>query len=269
MVLMGIGPLLPWRRAMPEHLTRNFALPASAGALGALSLTLLGVRDPGALAVFALAAFVAATIAVEVVRGAWVRARHGESVAAAILGLFVRNRRRYGGYVVHLGVLFMLVGIAASSAFATQGAASLRAGERMRVGRYTLEYVGLTHDEQPGIDVTEATVRVWAGMRPAGLVVPQRYFYRAQGQPMHQVAIRSSIREDLYVILSEWAGDGRVTLRVLVHPMVSWLWAGGFVLVLGVLVASWPHRRRGVPATATETVLVYSVAPLDSSGGAR
>jgi cytochrome c-type biogenesis protein CcmF len=259
LLLMGIGPLLPWRRATPEQLSRNFAWPASVGVLTALAIAGAGLRDPGALLVFALAAFVLATIAFELWRGAAVRTRRGESPLAALAGLLSNNRRRFGGYIVHFGILLMLVGIAGSSEFATQFVGTVRQGERFQAGAYALEFLGFTETEQPGIAVTGAVVRVWAGGRPVATLTPQRLFYRAQGQPMHQVAIRSTVREDLYVILSEWSADGRATLRVLIHPLVSWLWAGGVVLALGVLWAAWPTRRAGAqlafdPATPTHSV---------------
>ncbi|MGQ0570580.1 MAG: heme lyase CcmF/NrfE family subunit [Armatimonadota bacterium] len=269
LLLMGIGPLLPWRRATPEQLSRNFALPASAALLAALLLAALGIRDPGALVIFALAAFVLGTIGLEAVRGTEVRTRRGEPLPAALLGLITRNRRRYGGYTVHFGILLMLVGIAASSVFATQSAATLRPRERFHVGRYTLEYAGLSHSERPGIDVTAASIRVWAGPRLLGVFAPERLFYRAQEQPMHHVAIRSSPREDLYLILSEWTDDGRATIRVLVHPLVSWLWLGGLVLALGVTWAAWPERRRRGASAAVPTARpVIAAVPIDSSPGA-
>jgi cytochrome c-type biogenesis protein CcmF len=265
LLLMGIGPLLPWRRATPEQLSRNFTWPASVGVLGALVLAGLGLREPGALLVFTLAAFVLATIVLEVWRGTGVRTRRGESPFPALLALLGHNRRRFGGYVVHLGILLMLVGIAGSSAFATQTAGTVRQGERFPAGRYTLEFLGFTEAEHPGIDVTGALVRVWAGDRPIATLTPRRLFYRAQGQPMHEVAIRSTIREDVYLILSEWTGDGRATLRVLIHPLVSWLWAGGVVLALGVLWAAWPGRRAAsqpaiAPAASAQTVSAETVA---------
>ncbi|MGH2402847.1 MAG: cytochrome c-type biogenesis CcmF C-terminal domain-containing protein, partial [bacterium] len=163
----------------------------------------------------------------------------------------------------------MLVGIAASSAFDTQAHAALRPGERFTVGRYTVEYEGLAHSAHPGIDVTTATVRIWAGTQPLGVLAPQRLFYLTQGTPMHEVAIRSSFREDLYVILSEWTADGRATIRVLVHPLVSWLWAGGVVVALGALFAALPdRRRRALPAVGTVPPLQTQHLPAEGSPGA-
>jgi cytochrome c-type biogenesis protein CcmF len=249
LILMGLGPLLPWRKATPEQLARNFTWPAATGLLLAAVLAALGVRDAAALLVFALSAFVLATVALEAWRGTGVRMRRGEGLALALVRLVVRNRRRYGGYTVHLGVLLMLVGIAGSSSFATQSQAMLRPGERFQVARYTLEYGGLSHSALPGIDLTEATVRVWSGARPLGVWRPQRLFYRTAEQPMHNVAIRSTPREDLYIILSEWTEDGRALLRVLVHPLVLWLWAGGAVIAIGVVMAVLPETwRRTAPA---------------------
>ncbi|MDR7537665.1 MAG: heme lyase CcmF/NrfE family subunit [Armatimonadota bacterium] len=262
LLLMGVGPLLPWRRATPEQLARNFAFPAAAGLLLAVVLAVGGIRSPGALLVFAASAFVLATIVLEAARGTRLRVRRGEGPAVALVRLVARNRRRYGGYTVHFGILVMLVGIAGSSAFATQSAAWLRPGERFAVGRYTVEFGGLSAAEQPGIDITQATVRVWAGGRFAGTFTPQRLFYRTQEQPMHHVAIRSSPREDLYIILSEWDTGGRAQIRVLVHPLVSWLWAGGLIIVLGVVLAVLPETwRRVAPAPISPRS-----APLSAEG---
>ncbi|MDR7481759.1 MAG: cytochrome c-type biogenesis CcmF C-terminal domain-containing protein, partial [Armatimonadota bacterium] len=244
LVLMGVGPLLPWRRASPEQLARNFAWPAAAALLGGAVLAAAGVRTAGALLVFVLVLFVVATIGLEAVRGMRVRVARGEPVARALGQLVWRNRRRYGGYTVHLGVLLMLAGVAGSSAFATQSQATVGAGERFQFGGYTLEFRGLDATERPGIDVVEATVAVWRGERALGHLRPRRLFYRTQGQPMHEVAIRASPREDLYVILADWTPQGRATLRVLIHPLVSWLWAGGGILALGALLAALPERRR-------------------------
>jgi cytochrome c-type biogenesis protein CcmF len=248
LLAMGIGPLMPWQRADPERLARTVAAPAAAALVAALGLAAAGIRRPEALLVFALALFVAATIALEAARGVRVRLRRGESAVVALARLLLRNRRRYGGYVVHLGILLMLVGITASSLFDTQDQGTLRAGERLRIGRYDLEFAGLESSTLPGIDVTGAVVRVFAGSRLLATVVPQQYFYRSQQQAMHHVAIRSSPREDLYVILSDWTADGRVTLRALLHPLVAWLWAGGAVLAAGAVFAAWPERRRGARA---------------------
>jgi cytochrome c-type biogenesis protein CcmF len=262
LLLMGIGPLLPWRRATPEQLARNFTWPAGAAVLASAALALAGVRAVGALLVFAMVTFVLATIALEAARGTALRARRGEPLPVALWRLVTRNRRRYGGYTVHFGILLMLVGIAGSSAFATQSQATLRPGERFAAGRYSLEFVGLSSREEPGIDITTATVRAWAGRRFLGTFRPERLFYRTQEQPMHHVVIRSSPREDLYIILSEWEPDGRAMIRVLIHPLVLWLWAGGLVIALGVVLAVLPETwRRGAaqPAAAGPRGLPLSV----------
>lgn len=266
LLLMGVGPLVPWRRATADRLGRNLATPASAALLATLLLAALGIRQVDALLIFAMAAFVMGTILLETVRGTQVRMHRGEPVTGALVRLFSRNRRRYGGYVVHFGILLMLVGIAASSAFDTQAHAALRPGERFSVGRYTIAYEGLAHSARPGIDVTTAVVRIWAGARFLGLFAPRRLFYHTQGVPMHEVAIRSSPREDLYVILSEWNAD-RATIRVLVHPLVSWLWAGGAVAVLGALFAALPERRRVLPVVGAAPAIRTQHLPAEGSPG--
>ncbi len=268
LLLMGVGPLLPWRHATADQLARNFAFPAASALLLSVLLAALGVRSVGALLVFAMSMFVFATILLEAVRGTGIRIRRGESPILAVGRLIARNRRRYGGYTVHFGVLVMLVGIAGSGAFATQSAAILRPGERFQAGRYTLEFAGLSSAEQPGIDITEATVRVWTGLRWLGTYHPQRLFYRTQEQPMHHVAIRSSPREDLYIILADWQTDGRTEIRVLIHPLVSWLWAGGAIIALGVLLAVLPEtwRKIAVAPAAAPAVPLGPSSPEGSPG---
>ncbi len=243
LALMGLGPMMPWRRATAEQLAHNFLMPAALAVLGALLLGVLGVRKAGPLMVFALSLFVVGTVALEAARGVSVRVGRGEGMALAAVRLVLRNRRRYGGYLVHLGVLLVFAGVAASSVFSTQSQAVLRPGQRFEVGRYILEYGGLRGSAIPGVEITEAAVRVWTGSRWLGILSPQRYFYASQEQSMHRVAIRSSPREDLYVILSDWTEDGAATIRVLVNPLVSWMWAGGVVIVLGTLLAALPERR--------------------------
>ncbi|HEY3248051.1 MAG TPA: heme lyase CcmF/NrfE family subunit [bacterium] len=244
LAVMGVGPLLPWRRAPGEEVGRIIAAPAALGMLVALALAAGGLRSPGVLLVFALCAFVAATIAVEFSRGVRSRRVLGEPFPAAFVAVIAHNRRRYGGYVVHLGMLLILVGITASTAFATQAQVTLSPGASVTIGRYVLRYDRLEQTLQPGLRITTATLSATAGGRPAGMVRPASVYHIPEDQTTTAIGLRSSWRDDLYVVLTGWSADRRAGFRVLVNPLVMWLWAGGMVLVVGAGIAIAPGRRR-------------------------
>ena len=254
LVLMGVGPLLAWRRASAEQLRRNFLAPGAAGAGVGAVLLAAGMRAPGPILVFAIAGFVAGTIGLEFVRGVHVRqAVRAEALPLALVGLVARNRRRYGGYIVHFGMLLLLCGITGSSVFATQRLATLAPGESAAVGPYRVRYDGLEQTTAHGALVVGARLRVFAGARDAGGLTAARNLYLNGRDATSGVALRSTPRDDLYVTLVGWAGDGRATLRLLVNPLVMWMWAGGLVLSAGAIIAMLPERRPrvvAVPAAA-------------------
>ncbi len=243
-LLMGVGPLVAWRRASPENLRRSFLAPGAAGVLAGAALLALGVRPPGAVLAFALCAFVAGGIALEFVHGVRVRQAHrGEGVARALVGLVLRNRRRYGGYIVHLGMLLLVCGITGSSVFATQRVATLAPGEAAAVGEYRVRFEGLGQATRGGALSIIAHLRVFAGRRDLGAFEARRNLFLRSRDATTDIALRSSPRDDLYVILAGWTQDGRATLRLLVNPMMMWVWAGGIVLTLGAVVTMLPERR--------------------------
>ncbi|HYM70963.1 MAG TPA: cytochrome c-type biogenesis CcmF C-terminal domain-containing protein [bacterium] len=251
LVLMGIGPLIAWRRASAESLRRNVQLPAAAGIVLGVALLAAGVRAPGAVLAFVLCGFVAATVAVEGVRGVRVRRAHrGEGPVRALVALVAHNRRRYGGYIVHLGILLLFCGVTGSSVFSTQRVVTLGPGETAAVGEYRVRFDGLSQSTRGGALVIAASLRVFEGTRDLGPFAARRSLYLA-GDSTTDVALRSTPRDDLYVILAGWTQDGRATLRLLVNPLVAWMWAGGLVVTLGAVIAMIPERRavqEGAPA---------------------
>ncbi|HXX36929.1 MAG TPA: cytochrome c-type biogenesis CcmF C-terminal domain-containing protein [bacterium] len=243
LLLMGIGPLMAWRRASEQHLLRHLEGPAIAAVLIGAALIVAGVRAPGAVLAFALCGFVAATIAIEFAAGVGVRRAHrGEGPVRALVRLVARNRRRYGGYVVHLGVLLLFCGITGSSVFATERVATLAPGASVAVGEYRVRFDGLSQSTRGDALAITAGLRVFEGTRDLGPFVVRRNLYLT-GDATTDVALRSTPRDDLYVILAGWTQDGRATLRLLVNPLVSWIWAGGLVLTLGAVIAMIPERR--------------------------
>jgi len=258
-LLMGIGPLISWRKASQENLMKNFLYPSILGILTAVVLFLVGIREAVALISFGLCAFVAATIFIEFYRGTKVRAKRGENYLLALYHLISRNRRRYGGYIVHVGVILIVIGITASSAFVTQKEATLKKGESISVNHYTLRFDELNQYTTEMKHVTAAKLSVFNSERSLGVIVPEKNVYKYEGNRdidnETEVALRSTFKDDLYVILTNFDGNGTASFRVLINPMVSWIWAGGIVLALGAIVIMWPSARE----RREEAVVRYSV----------
>ena len=242
--LMGVGPLLPWRRANLAALRRALAGPVAAGLITVLVLALLGLRNDYALTGFGLAAFVAAGILLEWFRGTRSRSRSlGENYPRAFVNLVWSNRPRYGGYVVHLSVVMVALGIVGTSFFNTQRDVVLSPGDRVAVEDYELVYLGTM--ETPKGNRTEyvSTVQVYRDGSLLDTVRPSRAFYPSFNMASTRAAIRSTPVEDLYVVPSENLPDGSVGLRILVNPLIWWMWVAGGVLLVGTVVALWPQPQ--------------------------
>jgi cytochrome c-type biogenesis protein CcmF len=244
MALIGVCPLIGWRRASPESLWRNFLWPLGGSLAFAGALFTLGVRQGYALLAFGICAFVVTTIVLEFWRGMQARRRMtGESPLTALVRLASKNRRRYGGYVVHLGVVLMAVGIVGSTFFKQETQASLAPGETLALGGYTLEYVKLAEVPAQNHVKVMATVNVYRDRRLLGVITPEKDYHRNQPEPTTEVAIRTT-PEDLYVILAGWEADGALaSFKVVINPLVVWLWIGGVVLTAGTTFALWPSAQ--------------------------
>lgn len=240
--LTGVGPVIAWRRASVQSLRRNFTVPLLSGVLTGALFFGVGFRNYYAVVVFSLAGFVLGTILSEFVRGT--RARQAllhESAGRALSRLVGKNPRRYGGYIVHVGVVLIFIGIAGSSFFKIEKQASLKPGESLAVGRYTLKYTGIKNREDAHIAAQAAEIEVFIGPRQIATLYPEKRFYKRQNQPTTEVAIRPTLREDLYVVLGSYDAPSELaTLQVFVNPLLSWLWIGGLTLVLGTCVTMLP-----------------------------
>jgi cytochrome c-type biogenesis protein CcmF len=255
LLLMGIGPLMPWRRASREHLLHNFRLPLLGTVVGLVMLVVVAVRDPFAVLGFGLCLFVFGTVVQEFVRGSQARHRAtGETYAAALMNLIRRNNRRYGGYVVHLAMLLIGAGVVGSQVYQQETQASLAPGQSVTLGGYTIVANGIQTTTPPGVRVTDAMLSVnGQDLRPE-----KQTFDNFPQQPSTKVGLRSTPFEDLYVVLGGWTGDGStatVSLAIFINPLVSWIWTGGVLLLLGTLISLWPapapsRRRSTVPLGA-------------------
>jgi cytochrome c-type biogenesis protein CcmF len=265
--LTGIGPLIAWRKASAANLRRQFAAPVLAGVVTLIALVAAGMRDPYPVVALALAGFTAGTIAQEFARGIRARRRmHGESAPVAFVRLVARNRRRYGGYLVHVGVLIYFVAFA-GMAFKVQQEATLKPGESVTVRSpfgydYTFTHMGVSQFEELNRVVTAATVQVTRDGKPAGVIVSEKRqhvdsFRRPTFEPSTEVGIRSGLREDVYVVFAGSVnGTEEAVYRFNINPLVWWVWFGGVVLALGGIITMWPG---GGPAAARRTVAGYGV----------
>ncbi len=256
--LTGIGPLIAWRKASTANLRRQFVVPVATGSVALVALLAAGVRDSYAVIAFALAAFVAGTVTQEFYRGVRARRRmHQESVPVALFRLIERNRRRYGGYLVHVGVLIYFVAFA-GMAFRVEREATLKPGESVELRSpfghtYRFTHVGISQYEALNRVVSAATVQVAIDGRPAGLLTSEKRqhvdsFKRPTFEPSTEVGIRSGLREDLYMVFAGAVnGTEEAVYRFNINPLVWWVWFGGFVLAFGGIVTMWPG---GGPAVA-------------------
>jgi cytochrome c-type biogenesis protein CcmF len=244
--LTGVGPLIAWRRSSPALLRRQFALPAVAGLAGGLLAIACWGRELELylLMVSALGAFVTATVVQEYVRAIRVRVRKGEeNVLQAFGSLLRKNQQRYGGYIVHLGVVLVLLGTA-GSVLNEERLENVRPGSEIRLHDYRLRY--LTAEALPAQHYGGARARIalYQDERPLAVMAPEKRMYWLEQQPASIPAIHSTLQDDLYVILTALEADGSATLKVYRNPLVSWIWIGGIVFALGTLVVMWPHRGR-------------------------
>jgi cytochrome c-type biogenesis protein CcmF len=264
LALTGIGPLIAWRKASPRNLRRQFVVPGLAGLAMAIALFALRLSSFYAGVAISLAAFVVGTIVQEFVRGVGARHRlHGEHYALAFARLIGRNRRRYGGYIVHFGIVVYFVAFT-GQAFKREQEASLKPGESVTMrspygNTLTFTHVGISQYEALNRFVSAASVEVTQDGKSLGVMTSEKRQYvdsfgRPTFEPSTEAAIRSSAREDLYIVFAGAVnGTEEAVYKFTINPLVIWVWIGGAILVFGGVVTLWPGggpsetaRRRAV-----------------------
>ena len=252
LVLAGLCPLIAWRRSSLKNLRDNFLVPFVAALAFAGLAVILKVRPIWAVAAFASAVFVGVTVVLEFVKGVRVRVgSHGEDPLSALARLTTRNRRRYGGYLVHLAVALIAVGITGSSAYKVSVTKNLTPGQSLTAGAYTITYQKLDMREapsHPGVYEVYADVTVARNGRELGGLEPKKLFYPNNQEPGTEVAIMGGLARDIYVILAGWDDTMAASFQVMVNPLVAWIWIGGFVLVFGTIFSLWPQARQAAAA---------------------
>jgi cytochrome c-type biogenesis protein CcmF len=244
--LMAVGPIIAWRRASWDNLKRNFTWPATAALLVGFGLFAWKVRDFMPLLGFTLLAFVVFSILYDT--GLALRARRriaGEGIIRGLVTLARRNQRRYGGFIVHLGIVLIMMGIAGSMSYSTEKEATMSLNQQLQVGNYRIQFAGLSGSQQPTHFRVEGAFHVFHNGKDNGTLRPALKFFPTQQSPIGRAVHQSSLSEDIYLILSGFSQVDRnqATLKVLVRPLVIWMWIGGFVIAFGTLICISPIAK--------------------------
>jgi cytochrome c-type biogenesis protein CcmF len=269
--LTGVGPLLAWRKSSLTNLRDSFIFPVGLALVTAGTLVALGMRVWVSGLCFALCAMVFGTIAQEFWRGANVRRRNtGTDMLTALVGLVGRNKRRYGGYIAHVGIVLMFLGFAGNG-FKKDDQVLLKPGEEAKIGRYTIRNDGLKVSDDGQKQATTAYISVFEGGKQIDTLYPAKWAYRNhENEPTTEVAIRRTFAEDLYIVLAFQPSDlatQTATLQIVVNPLINWIWFGFGILALGTGIALLPERaysfalaKLPVEAAATTTALSLLLA---------
>ena len=245
LLAMGVGPLLAWRRTATHTLWHNLLPPVIAAAACALLLPLLGIRDIAANIGFTVCTFTAGSILYELWRGMRVRHSHGEPYPLALVIMIQRYRRRYGGYIVHIGLILLAAGMIGSHAFQQEHDASLKPGQTVTIGDYKLVYFGNTDNTYPDVEIISAQIQVWRNGQLEEYIYPARQFYpHFQNEPSSLISITTENMSDLYVFLADWQGASQASFRIFINPLVPLIWSGGIVMLFGGIICWWPEKRR-------------------------
>jgi cytochrome c-type biogenesis protein CcmF len=251
LLLTALGPLLAWRKTSTESLRKNFLVPALIALATGVVLVAMGTIKPWidvsyfyALMAIMLSVLVAATIGSEFIRGGLVIARHNDSnVFHGMWLLTRRNTRRYGGYIVHLGVIVTMIGFA-GAAFYQNTEKELAFGDQMQIGAYTLVCRSYTQDDKPNYSSEWAILDVYKNGKKITTMYPEQRFYKASGQPATIVANRSTVQEDLYLVYTGKNPDsGHPIIKAHLNPLVWWIWAGAHLILVGTIVALMPNMQ--------------------------
>lgn len=262
--LTGVGPLMAWRKSTLANLVQQFLWPVvTAAAVLAVCLALGFPVWPTSVC-FVLCGFVTASIVQEFVRGASVRHRAtGTDVFTAMVGLFARSRRRYGGYIVHLGIVLVFIGFAGGS-FERIETVSMLPGQTAEIAPYSVRYISLSVTQDAQKQMVTAEVEVLRDGKTLAHMYPARwYFAGREDEPTTEVALRRSLAEDLYMVLAGYnAGEQRADMQLRINPLINWMWIGVGIMVMGSLIAYLPERAMAlatsrVPRGSVTTALVF------------
>jgi len=263
LLLTGIGPLLAWRKSTIRNLIEQFLWPSVACVVTAIALYAVGIRVWTSGACFALCALVVTTVLQELIRGAQVRkGATGTDIATAMIGLVGRSRRRYGGYIVHVGIMLMFLGFAGQG-FQREEQVPLKVGQQTILGPFTIRHDALRVTTDTQKQMITADVSVFEGGKEIDRLHPARWFFaKHEDEPTTEVAIRRAVSEDLYLVLGSYnVSTQEATYKIVINPLVNWIWLGFAVMALGTGLALLPESAFAfaaarIPAGAATTALL-------------
>jgi cytochrome c-type biogenesis protein CcmF len=245
--LMGVCPLTAWRISTMKSLGRNIWKPTVISLVVPIILVATGMKNWIAVLMFWLIAMVGIVTLYEFYKGAAARSRRsGKNFLVELWALIVRNRRRYGGYMIHFGIVMMALGVVGIEMFQTETQSTVNKGEQITLGDYSITYDDLAEfDTADNRNVARAVVSVYLDGEKVSELYPRRdYFYESR-QPMTIPGVRSTMEDDFYVLLVDWQpiSSQRATFKLYHNPLVNWLWIGSFVLIIGTMIAAWPEKE--------------------------
>lgn len=237
-LLMAVCAVIPWHKAVLDRFFRNLTIPFLTAVAFAAVLVVLGVKGIYAIVGLSAAVFMFATHILEFARGVKARRKATkENIFTALVKLTYKNRRRYGGYIVHLGIAIVAIGVVASNAYPEEVMKTINKGEQLSIGNYQLTFEGLTESESRGNGIVHGNMSVTYKDKDIGKIAPEKIFYATWPEPSTEIAIKSNWREDLYVVLNSWESEDKATFLVKVNPFINWIWFGGFMMVVGTAIA--------------------------------
>ena len=253
LLIMGIAPLVAWRTSTIKRLGHLIWQPTLLSLLAPTIMILNNIRHLTAIISLWLAALVFSVTLYEFYRGALARRNStGHNTIKSLLYLVQKNRRRYGGYTVHLGVVFIAIGIIGIEMFQQETQKTLSLNEQISLDKYTIVYQDLTeYPERDGRFITQATLAIYENGTFVGNIKPQRDYYIHNKQRMTIPDIYSTLENDLYVLLIDWEqiNTQQASFKIYINPLINWVWIGGFLFIAGTLIAAWPDKRDDIILT--------------------
>jgi len=248
-LLTGICPLISWRKASVSNFTKNFLIPSAVLVVAFIILFVAGIRDFYSLMAFSLSIFVISTIVLEFYRGTAARMKYNnENLFNGLKNLVLKYRRRYGGYLIHIGMMLIFIGITGATVFKVEKEKVLRKGDSMAIKNYKLTFLGSDNFKTQLAEKFIATLKIEKDGKNLGIATPSKEYYYLQKQTTTEVSITSGIKEDLYIILAGGDNTGTVNIKAKINPLIGWIWWGGYILFAATIFTMWPSKKKKKPA---------------------